>query len=323
VNPCQWFRLILGVAVVVLVSATLASSSFPASTVVRVLVVKATWGPQPQSDVTDLTQPTAKFYANASFGTVQLSFTETPWLNAYSDASICADIPQVLDQGQAAAASYQPTTFDHVIYVTPCKLVDVGSDAFHRGTVGLPASPQLFEHELGHTFGISHAGSYDCDPKCSLNVYGNLLDVMGGGIGDFGALQKAEAGWPVNVRYVPTHGTYRLAALEAPSTLPQALVIHRGAVDLWIDHREAIGNDASLKTSLWKRVTNGVLVHEAPANAPEIPFNTRRPDFLLGNGGPKGFWLMRGKTFTVPHVVRITVSKHVGTVVTVRLNPLT
>jgi hypothetical protein len=29
---------------------------------------------------------------------------------------------------------------------------------------------------------------------------------------------------------------------------------------------------------------------------------------------------MRGKTVTVPHVVKFTVLKHVGTVVTVRLN---
>jgi hypothetical protein len=63
-------------------------------------------------------------------------------------------------------------------------------------------------------------------------------------------------------------------------------------------------------------------VHETPANPVAIPFVKRRPDILLGNGGPKGFWLMRGKTFTVPHVVAISVLKHVGTTVTVRLRPL-
>lgn len=153
-----------------------------------------------------------------------------------------------------------------VVYVTPCHYVDVGSDVVHRATVGLPASPALFEHELGHTFGISHAGALDCDRTCVLNPYGNLLDVMGGGVGDFGALQKAEAGWPVNIDVVQVPGTYRLAALEAPSALPQALVIHRGTVDIWIDHREAIGNDAYLKTSIWKGVIAGLLVHETPAN---------------------------------------------------------
>jgi hypothetical protein len=99
-------------------------------------------------------------------------------------------------------------------------------------------------------------------------------------------------------------------------------VIHRGNVDIWIEHREAIGNDAYLQTSIWKRVPGAVLVHETPANPTSIPFNQRKPDILLGNGGPKGIWLMPGKTFTVPHVVAIDVLKHSGTSVTVRLRPL-
>jgi hypothetical protein len=289
---------------------------------VRVLVVKATWGPQPQPDVRALTQPTETFFANASFGTVQLAFTETPWLTAYADQSICSDRPEIVAQGQAAASSYAPEGYDHVIYVTPCQYVDFGSDALHRGTVGLPATPAVFEHELGHTFGISHAGGLACEKKCVLDPYANPLDVMGDGTGDFGALQKAEAGFPINVKTVRVPGTYRLAALEAPSPLPQALVIRRGKVDLWIDHREAIGNDAYLRTSIWKRVIGAVLVHETPATPTSIPFNQRKPDFLLGNGGPRDIWLMRGKTFTVPHVVAIDVLKHSGTTVTVRLRPL-
>jgi hypothetical protein len=289
---------------------------------VHVLVVKATWGPQPQQSVQDITRAAAGFFGNASFGTVQLGFTETPWLTAYANQAICANPSQLLDQGQSAAASYEPTTYDRVIYVTPCSGIDFGSDVLHRGTVGLPASQQFFEHELAHTFGISHAGSLDCAPKCALNVYGDPFDIMGDGIGDFGALQKAEAGWPINVRTVTLPGTYRLAALETSSALPQALVIHRGSVDIWIDHREAIGNDTSLKTSPWKHITAGVLVHETPANPVQIPFVSRRPGFLVGNGGPRNLWLLHGKTYTVPHVVEITVLKHTGTVVTVRLRPV-
>jgi hypothetical protein len=311
---------LLASAAVCLVIAGAAAPSQRAT--VGVLVVKATWGPQPQPDVRDLTRPTVAFFANASFGTVQLAFTETPWLTAYSDQSVCTNPAQLLDQGQAAAASYAPTTYDHVIYVTPCSYIDFGSDVFHRGTIGLPASARLFEHELGHTFGISHAGSLDCERTCKLDPYGNPIDVMGGGIGDFGALQKAEAGWPVSIRDVRIPGTYKLAALETSSFLPQALVIRRGTLDIWIDHREASGNDTTLKSSLWKRVTAGVLVHETPANPVAIPFVERRPDILLGNGGPKGLWLMRGKTFTVPHVLAIDVLRHSGTTVTVRLRAL-
>jgi hypothetical protein len=316
------YRLAVALGAVVLLALTAASAIASSPTVVRVLVVKATWGPQPVPNVEDLTGTTTTFFANASFGTVQLAFTETPWLTAYGDQSICNDRPGMVDRGQTAASGYAPVSYDHVIYVTPCRYVDFGSDALHRGTVGLPATAALFEHELGHTFGISHAGALDCQRTCTLDPYGNPLDVMGDGTGDFGALQKAEAGWAINVKTVRVPGTYRLAALEAPSTLPQALVIHRGAVDLWIDHREAIGNDAYLRTSIWKRVTTGVLVHESPADPTAIPFNQRKPDFLLGNGGPRGLWLMKGTTFTVPHVVAITILRHAGTTVTIRLRQL-
>ena len=173
---------------------------------VRVLVVKATWVRQPVANVLALTGPTVTFYANATLGTLQLAFTETPWLTAYADQSICNDRPGIVAQGQAAAASYAPEGYDHVIYVTPCQYVDFGSDALHRGTIGLPATPALFEHELGHTFGISHAGGLECEKTCVLDPYANPLDERDG-TGDFGALQKAEAGFPINVKTVSVPGT--------------------------------------------------------------------------------------------------------------------
>ena len=292
-----------------------------ATQTVRVLVVKATWGPQPQPDVRNLTQPTAAFFANASFGTVQLAFTETPWLTAYSDQSVCANPPQLLDQGQAAAASYAPTTYDHVIYVTPCSYIDFGSDVFHRGTIGLPASAQLFEHELGHTFGISHAGSLDCERTCKLDPYGNPIDVMGDGIGDFGALQKAEqAGRSTSARSHPwdvqTWCPGNSEPLRASARHPSRRARHLDRPPRSNRKRR------DLKTSVWKRVSRGVLVHETPANPTSIPFNQRKPDTLLGNGGPRGQWLMHGKTFTIPHVLTITILRHVGTTVTLRLRPL-
>ena len=298
------------------------SASYAGGQVVQVLVVKATWGPQPAATVQDLTAPTTTFYTNASFGTVQLVFTETPWITAYADKSVCQDLPAIVDQGQSAAASYDPQNYSHVIYVTPCSHVAYGSDVLHRGTVGLPATPALFEHELGHTFGISHAGALACQKKCVLDQYGNPLDVMGSGTGDFGALQKAEAGFPINVKTIRVPGTYRLAALEAPSQLPQALVIKRGKIEYWIDHRAAIGNDAYLRTSVWQRVTKGVLVHQTPANPTAIPFAKRRPDALVGNGGPRNLWLMNGKTFTIPRVAKIKILHRSGTTVTLHLTRL-
>src|ERR1700675_1151662 len=85
----SWSCMVLG-AVLLWCSGAGAASS---AQTVRVLVVKATWGPQPSANVQALTAPTATFYANATFGTLQLAFTETPWLTAYADQSICNDRP--------------------------------------------------------------------------------------------------------------------------------------------------------------------------------------------------------------------------------------
>jgi len=63
----------------------------------------------------------------------------------------------------------------------------------------------------------------------------------------------------------------------------------------------------------------GVLVQQTPADPLGVPFLQRRPDYLVGNGGPSRLWLTRDGRFQVPHVMTISVIRHVGTTVTVKL----
>jgi hypothetical protein len=292
-------------------------------TTVHVLVVKATWGPQPQANVAALEQQATTFFRNASFGTVELTFDDTPWLQAFTTADICSRYDTLALQASQAAAAWTPSQYDRVVDITPCVGDSVGNPVTRTAIISTQIlNAAVLEHELGHTFGMSHAGALACQGTCALDQYGNPIDVMGTGSGDFGALQKAQAGWPVNVVDAAVPGTYTLAALEEPSTLPQALVIHRGPVDLWIEHRAAVGNDVYLKKSTWSRATLGVLVHEAPAGSPEIAFAERRPDFLLGTPRGSGPFIAAGKAFIVPHVVEIDVLKRTATTVTVRLRAL-
>lgn len=293
-----------------------------ASTTVHVLVVKATWGPQPYATAAPVTQAAATFFGRSSFGTVQLAFTETPWLVAYRDDTACGNLPQLIDTAISTAASYTPQAYDRVLVVTPCRSGSEGSPLTEHAIVGMPLEAKIVEHELGHTFGMSHAGALQCTPRCGLDPYGNPIDVMGTGGGDFGALQKVQAGWPVNVVDATMPATYTLGPVEAASALPQALVLRRGRVDIWIEHRAAVGNDVYLATSIWKRATAGVLVHEAPAGSAAIPFMQRRPDFLLGTPTARSPFIAKGSRFVVPHVVEIDVLRHAGTAVTIRLTPL-
>jgi hypothetical protein len=256
---------------------------------------------------------------------VQLTATDTGWLNAYADDNACRSRDELVAEAEAAVPV---AGYDRIVVVTPCVIGSTGDPVTKTVLMGLPLSAGLVAHELGHTFGMTHAGAWVCSkPKepCARDPYGDPFDVMGNGLlptGDPGALQKAEAGWLTNYRFVKVPGTYTLAALETPSRLPQALVVRLGVTDLWIDHREAIGNDAYLKTSSLSDVTRGVLIHEAPIESLQIPFDDRHPAVLLGNGGPRGLWITKGKTFTVPHELAIDVIKHVGTTVTVRLRKL-
>jgi hypothetical protein len=290
-------------------------------------VINATWGPTPitATAVESMVADAETFLATASFDQVELTATATPWVTAYADDGVCRSRDDLVTQAEAAAPV---AGYDRIVVITPCSIGSTGDPTTKTVLAGLPITSGLIAHELGHTFGMTHAGAYLCGARtqpCARDPYGDPFDVMGNGLlpaGDPGALQKAEAGWLTNYKFVKVPGTYTLAALEAPSKLPQALVVRMGVTDLWIDHREAIGNDAYLKTSALADVTRGVLIHEAPIESLQLPFDDRHPAVLLGNGGPRGLWITKGKTFTVPHEFSITVLKHVGTTVTVRLKKL-
>lgn len=309
-----------------LAAATIAAAGLGAPQQLRVLVIDATWGPAPitVADVQSAADDADAFLQTASFGQVVLTATATPWVDAYADESVCRSRDDLIAKAEAAAPV---EGYDRVVVVTPCAIGSTGDPTTKTVLTGLPITAGLIAHELGHTFGMTHAGAWTCSPgrPCTRDPYGDPFDVMGNGLlpaGDPGALQKAEAGWLTNYKFVKVPGTYTLAALETPSKLPQALVVRVGVTDLWIDHREAIGNDAYLKTAALASVTKGVLIHEAPIESLQIPFDDRHPAVLLGNGGPRGLWITKGKTFTVPHELSITVVKHVGTTVTVRLKRL-
>jgi hypothetical protein len=306
---------------------------------VSVLVVKATWGPTPWTDdeVQSAFDVAARFLGAASFGQVQLTATQTPWLTAYPGEVACPSPTnsQLVDEANtaAAAAGYDIAAYDRVAYLVPpvsglCSDTATGNPLTERVVLIGALWAGLAAHELGHTFGMSHAGTLACATPhnaCTRDPYGSPWDLMGSGgnttsnpTGDPGALQKACAGWLTTYSYVTVPGTYTLDALELPSTLPQALIVRVAGRELWIDHREAIGNDAYLKTSIWHTLTSGITVHDAPVNAAQTPFFLRRPDYLLPNGG-HGSWIAGSAPFRIPNVLEIDVLSHAGTTVRLRL----
>lgn len=337
-------RRVLVVVAILGLMATLVGATSASPQVVRVLVIKATWGPQQFTDSQverAVFEQAQHFIETASFGQVEIAGTQTQWLRAYTAVPACN--PDALTQPAKAAATgagYDPASYNRIIYLLPTMPNNCPRDTadFKTGGVILIGNllPGLVEHELGHTFGLSHAGSVSYSGRGDRRVfdhYGDYWDVMGSGYvgnddvsgngtgdGDYGALQKACGGWLKDYTQVDRRGVYTVDALELPSAQPQAFVIDTASHEYWVDHREPLGNDAYLATApdLYKQITTGIEVHQTERDAVQISELQRQPDYLLPNGHRGAFVTSPGSTFALTGVFALDVLSHQGTTMTVR-----
>ena len=308
-----------------------------------VLVVKLTWGPQPLSaaDVDGALRSAESFYANASFGQVSIVYEQTPWLTVMGAPPVCNTeaatiaLPSKLAP-LAQAAGYDPASYDRVLYLFPeSNCPYPGSYQVNGILLNGEINAPLVVHELGHSFGMGHAGAVACVLShtkrfCREYVYGDPWDVMGsqvdtnGGtapaVGDFGALQKARAGWVTATTSISGPGVYQLAALEQPQSLPQALIIQTSGFQYWVDHREALGNDTYLATGADPNPTAGFEVHRI-AGAPDLAASRQYPlipDYLLPQGRQNRYVTGVGQTFIIPDVFSLTALSRADSVMSIR-----
>lgn len=221
----------------------------------RVLVIRATWGPEPGGDaeLTAATDGAATFVERASFGKLRLRFDVTPWLHAYPNMAICPAAADDDDEARSAlgpiselgrraavAAGADPAAYDRVVFVLPERVCGL------RG-LGVRGEVLLFEpralgwgeivHELGHTFGLAHAGAANCATSCRIGEYGDRLSPMGQGGADFSAFEKQQLGWLARTAPARRSGTYVVGTPTSPTELPQALLVHGATGTFWVEHR--------------------------------------------------------------------------------------
>ncbi|MCC7039286.1 MAG: Ig-like domain repeat protein [Burkholderiales bacterium] len=223
------------------------------------------------------TNSAADYYAEVSYGaqllTGVVANASGAWLQATqarptacgTNAELNAVLASIESNGEAAAtaAGFNPNAHGGQLYVVdalPCSWLGLGYIgyplAYTKGTASLLA----VGHEIGHNFGLYHAGSLNCGSDvvassgCTVAEYGDPFDVMGNKRSmHFNAVQKARLGYFAGGT-VATHtsgtATYTLYPIELPGKSRYAVQVAPSGTTrtYWIEFRQPIGFDSALSS---------------------------------------------------------------------------
>ncbi|HUH92770.1 MAG TPA: Ig-like domain repeat protein [Casimicrobiaceae bacterium] len=224
---------------------------------------------QAQQVMTTSSNSVANYYSEVSYGGQLLNVTVTStWvtmnLPAGCSGSYYTSIASAANTAaQALNPIYNPSNYNFVVYLFPQQacgwsgLAYVGfpHQAFINGTGAFVT--QVIAHEMGHNFGLYHAGSLNCGSatiggSCSAAEYGDPWDTMGNQRAmHFNAVQKLDLGW-IGSTTVKTHSSgsanYTLSPLETGGAATYAVKIptSNASRTYWLEYRQPIGFDAPL-----------------------------------------------------------------------------
>ena len=210
----------------------------------HVLVVLATWEPRPytRQQVENAVAGANAFLRRSSFGQTRLSVDVTTWLDAYPAPRRCSNWDDdsldafVEPARKAAAEAYDLASYERVVYVVPggCNLSGVSWR--RKILLAVRPTPALLVHELGHSYGLAHAGATRCS-VCPIEETGDPFSPMGDGFEDFSAYEKRQLGWLGPQPTANKAGRYMLSSAGRQSTLPHALVVDTPAGQYWLEYR--------------------------------------------------------------------------------------
>jgi hypothetical protein len=216
------------------------------------------------------TKSVANYYNEVSYAQQTLSVTVTTnWITANYPAGCPSTTPTLMSFAAAAnaaalSAGYNASNYNYVVYVFPYQgcpyagIAFVGSPkyAFIDGPPNFET--QIVAHEMGHNFGLGHAGALFCsgvpvcglsDPGVGVDEYGDPYSTMGyQNPGHFDAAQKSLLGW-FTATQIKTHGsataTYTLSPIETAGQALYAVKIPTSNPKrtYWVEFRQQIGFD--------------------------------------------------------------------------------
>lgn len=205
----------------------------------------------------------------------------TPWITLPMNGASCDTL--AINQAAfdaATARGYDISSYNRLIVAMPyssnCGFSGVGSVGGWPSSMMINGSMTLYTvaHELGHNLGLYHSHGLDCGSEvigssCSVDEYGDSVDIMGHMTSHYTAFQKERLGWldDSTIQTVTQSGVYSLEPYAAAQgSAPKALKVSKGTdaatgLPAWyyVEYRQAIGFDSTFASNA--TVQNGVMVH--------------------------------------------------------------
>lgn len=259
-----------------------------------------------------------EFFKEASYGQQLLSATVTNWLptNAATPAGCDWQTMGTLGRNAATAAGYNVNAYQNVVYVFPsvaaCGWVGLGYIGGNGVWINGRNVTSAYAHELGHNFGLLHAGSVRCSAgaiggTCTVAEYGDPFDTMGNQSAmHYNAPQKLSLGWIPGASVV-THqagsNTYALTPLELAGGTTYAVKVPVATNrTYWLEYRQPIGFDAGLSAypnnGVQVRVSSPFETMCSGCNA--YSNDTELLDMTPGTASFTDATLLAGNSFTDP-----------------------
>jgi hypothetical protein len=224
---------------------------------------------QAQAVMTSNSDSVANYYSEVSYGQQLLNVTVSSTWVAMNLAATC-DYTSISNAANAAYQALAPSdpahnasNYNFVVYLFPAQSCGWAGLAYvgypHQSWINGPGNfyTQVIAHEMGHNFGLLHAGSLSCGSaviggSCSAAEYGDPWDTMGNQRAmHFNAMQKQAIGF-ISSGAVKTHSagsaSYTLSPIEQGGGATYAVKIPTSSSQrtYWLEFRQPIGFDAPL-----------------------------------------------------------------------------